>query len=170
MGLFKDVVEGFANGFATAAVDHANAARTHGHSAIGSGRIELLCRYIGWEIDERTSEGIALHFNEPAVGIRKVIVAQNADLVVLFSTDSTTRLPGHRVPIEVLGYLLTRNTQLAGCAWQASEMDNAGTVLFTLAYSALVEGLDPGAFKGICEAMVKEASEFDAKMRAAGLM
>ncbi len=169
MGMFKDVVEGFANGFATAAVDHANATRTLGHSAIGSGRIELLCRHIGWDIDERTSEGIALHFNDPVVSIRKVMLAQNANLV-LFSTDSATRLPGHRVPIEVLGYLLTRNKQLAGCAWQASAMDNTGTVSFALAYCALVEGLDPGAFKGICEAMVKEASEFDAKMRAAGLL
>jgi hypothetical protein len=133
------------------------------------GRIERLCQELGWSIDERNSEGVALYFNDSVIGVRKVLVTEGAKLM-LISTFSGAVVPGARVPIEVMGYLLTRNTQLAAAAWQASIMDNCGDVKFALAYCALVEGIDTAAFKVICEAMVREAHEFDVKMRAAGLL
>jgi hypothetical protein len=133
------------------------------------GRIERLCQELGWSIDERNGEGVVLYFNDPAIGVRKVLVTEGAK-VMLISTFSAAVIPASRVPIEVIGYLLTRNTQLAAAAWQAAIMDNGGNVKFALAYCALVEGLDTAAFKVICETMVNEAHEFDVKMRAAGLL
>jgi hypothetical protein len=89
---------------------------------------------------------------------------------MLISTFSGAVVPVSRLPLEVMGYLLTRNRQLASGAWQASVMDNDGSVKFALAYCALVAGLDAAAFKIICEAMVQEAHEFDVKMKAIGLL
>jgi hypothetical protein len=45
-----------------------------------------------------------------------------------------------------------------------------GNVAFSLNYCALAAGLHPGIFKMLCETMVKEAHEFDAKMNEAGLL
>jgi hypothetical protein len=43
-------------------------------------------------------------------------------------------------------------------------------VAFSLSYCALAAGIDPGVFKMLCETMVKEAHEFDAKMDEIGLL
>jgi hypothetical protein len=169
MGLFRDAVEVFAAGFAMAATDNLRNGRLLGHSWHGAGRIDRLCQEIGWGVDERTSDGVALYFNDPLVRIRKVM-ATEGDRLVLFQTFSAAVIPAARLPVQVLGYLLSRNTELATCAWQASVNDNNGNLAFALAYCALVEGLDAYAFKNICEVMVKEAYEFDAKMKAAGLL
>ena len=48
--------------------------------------------------------------------------------------------------------------------------DNGVSVKVALAYCALIPRLDATALKVICEAMVKEAHEFDVKMKAAGLL
>ena len=134
-----------------------------------SGRIERLCQEVGWGIDERNSDGVVLYFNDPVIRIRKVMVTEGTK-VMLISTFSGAVVAASRVPVEVMGYLLTRNTQMAAGAWQASVMDNDGNVKFALAYCALVAGLDATAFKVICEAMVKEVHEFDVKMKVAGLL
>jgi hypothetical protein len=103
------------------------------------------------------------------IRIRKIAVTEGAKLI-LFSTFSAARIPGTRVPIEIMGYLLNRNTSLATCAWQASVSDHDGIASFALAYCALTEGLDAGALKSLCEVMVREVQEFDGKMREAGLV
>ena len=169
MGLFRDAVEGFAAGFAMAATDNVRNGRLLGHPWHGAGRIDRLCQEIGWSIDERTSDGVVLYFNDPLVRIRKVVVTESTRLILL-QTFSAATMPAARVPVQVMGYLLSRNTELATCAWQASVNDNSGNVAFALANCALVGGLDAAAFKAICEAMVKEAYEFDVKMKAAGLL
>lgn len=163
MGMLGNVLEAVVNATASAV---AKSLLPQGQAA---GRIERLCQELGWSIDERNGEGVGLYFNDPTIGVRKVLVTEGAK-VMLISTFSGAVVPPSRVPAEVLGYLLTRNTQLAAAAWQASVMDNDGQVKFALAYYALIEGLNAAAFKIICEAMVKEAHEFDVKMKAAGLL
>ncbi len=133
------------------------------------GRVEGLCQELGWAVDERNSDGIALYFHDSAGGIRKVMVTEGAK-VLLISTFSRAVVPSSRVPIQVLGYLLARNTEMAAGAWQASATEHGGSVKFALAYCALSDGLNAAAFKVICEAMVREAHEFDVKMKAAGLL
>jgi hypothetical protein len=169
MGLFKDMMEGFANGFVSATANSLRAGSQQGLSSNGPALIERLCQEVGWTVDERTSDGVVLYFNDPVVRIRKVIVTEGSKLMLL-STFSGASIPASRVPAEVMGYLLTRNTQMAAGAWQASVMDNDRNVSFALAYYALVGGLDGATFKIFCEAMVKEAHEFDVKMKAAGLL
>jgi hypothetical protein len=163
MGMLGNAFEAFINATASAV------AKSLLPQTQASGHIERLCQELGWSIGERNGEGVVLYFNDPAIGVRKVLVTEG-DKVVLISTFSGAVVPAARLPVEVMGYLLTRNTQLAAAAWQASVMDNDGSVKFALAYCALVVGLDATAFKVICEAMVKEAHEFDVKMKAAGLL
>lgn len=45
-----------------------------------------------------------------------------------------------------------------------------GNAMFALKYYALAGGLHEGAFKMLCESMVKEAHAFDAKMQEAGVL
>lgn len=163
MGMLGNVFEAVINATASAV------AKNLLLQAQASGHIERLCQELGWSIDERNGEGVVLYFNDPAIGVRKVLVTEGAK-VMLISTFSGAVVPVSRVPIEVMGYLLTRNTQLAVAAWQASVMDNGGSVKFALGYCALIAGLDATAFKVISEAMVREAHEFDVKMKAAGLL
>lgn len=133
-----------------------------------AGHIERLCQELGWSINDCNGEGV-LYFRDTTIGVRTVLVKRGLKFA-LISTCSEAMLPASRLPAEVMGYLLTRNTQLAMAAWQASVMDNDGQVKFALSYCAFVPGLDAAAFKIICEAMVKEAHEFDVKMKAAGLL
>ncbi len=163
MGMLGNAFEAFLNATASAV------AKNLLPQAQASGHIERLCQELGWPIDERNGEGVVLYFNDPTLGVRKVLVTEGAK-VMLISTFSGAVVPAARLPVEVMGYLLTRNTQLAAAAWQASVMDNGGSVKFALAYCALIAGLDATTFKVICEAMVKEAHEFDVKMKAAGLL
>lgn len=163
MGMLGNAFEAFINATASAV------AKSLLPQVQASGHIERLCQELGWSIDERNGEGGVLYFNDPEIGVRKVLVTVGAK-VMLISTFSGAVVPASRLPVEVMGYLLTRNTQLAAAAWQASVMDNGGNVKFALAYCALIAGLDAAAFKVICEMMVKEAHEFDVKMKAAGLL
>jgi hypothetical protein len=163
MGMLGNVFEAVINATASAVVKNLLPQER------ASGHIERLCQELGWAIDERTSDGVVLYFNDPAIRIRKIMVTEGAK-VMLISTFSGAVVPASRLPAEVMGYLLTRNTQMAAGAWQASVMDNDGGVKFALAYCALIAGLDATALKVICEAMVKEAHEFDVKMKAAGLL
>jgi hypothetical protein len=163
MGMLGTAFEAFLNATASAV------AKSLLPQAQASGHSERLCQELGWSIDERNGEGVVLYFNDPEIGVRKVLVTEGAK-VMLISTFSGAAVPASRLPVEVMGYLLTRNTQLAGAAWQASVMENSGSVKFALSYCALIAGLDAAAFKVICEVMVKEAHEFDVKMKAAGLL
>lgn len=163
MGMLGNAFEAFLNATASAV------AKSLLSQTQASGHIERLCQELGWSIDERNGEGVVLYFNDPTLGVRKVLVTEGAK-VMLISTFSGAAVPASRLPVEVMGYLLTRNTQLAAAAWQASITDNGGNVKFALAYCALIAGLDAAAFKIICEAMVQEAHEFDVKMKAVGLL
>jgi hypothetical protein len=71
MGLFQEVVKGFVNGFVAGFTDNGSASQ----APRGLAAIEQLCRELGWSVDERVGDhGIVLHFRDPLVNIRKVLV------------------------------------------------------------------------------------------------
>lgn len=165
MGLFNEVVKGFVNGFVAGVSDNGPAPQSrHGVAAI-----ERLCRELGWSVDERLGDtGIVLHFRDPLVNIRPVMVTCGESIASI-STFSGADIPAGRVPAEVLGYLLRRNNELTTGAWRIPNSDN-GNASFVVAYYALIGGLDSATFKYICDTQVKEAHVFDTKMQAAGLL
>jgi hypothetical protein len=85
-----------------------------------------------------------------------------------FTVFSTVTIPAEQVPAAALGYLLQRNRELLP-AWQMVVHDS-GDVTFALYYCALASGLHQGVFKMLCETMIQEAHDFDAKMHEAGLL
>jgi hypothetical protein len=120
MGLFNEVVKGFVNGFVAGV--SANGSVTQ--SPRGVAAIEQLCRELGWSVDERVGDhGIVLHFRDPLVNIRKVLVTCG-ESVASVSPFSAAPLSSNRVPQEVLGYLLIRNNELTTAAWRVSAADD----------------------------------------------
>ena len=168
MSLFKEFVEGITSGVVSVAseLQCLNSAGTPRACDV----VEACCRQIGWSIDERLNANeVCLYFNDPLVRIRKVVVSTgDHGSIVGFTVFSAVSIPAQQVPAAVLGYLLQRNSQLF-VAWQMGTRDS-GEVAFTLNYCALALGLHHGFFKMLCETMVKEAQEFDAKMHEAGLL
>jgi hypothetical protein len=162
MGLWTEFAGGLLNGVAAAAARPPAGGRTAG--------VEALCRQIGWSVDERTGTGnLLLHFRDPIVGVRKVLVAASPDgTLVTFAAVSVATVPPGRVPPDLLLHLLGRNADLALGAWGAGEVE--GRVNFRVTYSAGAAGLDAGVFKAACEELVREARGLDAKLQAAGLL
>jgi hypothetical protein len=165
MSIFSDIgelVDVFLSGAAAAAGNG---------SAGGHQRTFRNCRALGWSVDEVKGNHVLLHFNDSQAvgGIRKVAVFNGDEGLVAFRCLSHAFLPrGRQVPEEVLGYLLVRNGERAVGAWGLSVTDQS--VAFALDYTALGDAFDPPALKFICGELVAEASAFDAKMRAAGLL
>ena len=85
-----------------------------------------------------------------------------------FTAFSTARLPARQVPAAVLSYLLRRNAN-PFVAWQMCLLEG-GEVGFACSYRLPAAGLHPGVFKLLCETLVAEARQFDAKMDDAGLL
>ena len=168
MSLFTDFVEGFASGLASALSEQSScdpAAAAHAGDVV-----EECCRQLGWSVDERVSANeVCLHFNDPLVRIRKVHIGIGGQgTIVGFTVFSAATMPAQNVPATVLAHLLQRNCDLF-VAWETCRQDG-GNVGFALTYCALAAGLDHWNFKTVCEAMVKEAHDFDAKMHEAGLL
>jgi hypothetical protein len=163
MNLFKDFVEGVASGFVSAVAE-----RSPGNSACDV--VTACCRQLGWSIDEHLNANqIQLHFKDPLIGIRKVLVSVgDHGTLVGFQVSSAATIPAAKVQASILGYLLARNEDLLS-AWRMS-VDDSDDVNFRLNYVAIASGLDHGIFRMLCESMVKEAYEFDAKLNAAGLL
>jgi hypothetical protein len=163
MSLFMDFVESVASGVVSAVSERSSV------SSAGDA-VRTCCEQLGWSIDERLNANeVCLHFNDPLVGIRKVLVGiGDHGTIVGFTVFSAVNIPSQQVPAAALGHLLQRNSKLF-VAWQMCIRDG-GDVAFALNYCALAVGLQPGVFKMLCETMVKEAHEFDVKMREAGLL
>ena len=163
MSLFKEFVEGVASGFASASSDR-SAARSAGDV------VAACCRQLGWSIDERPgADELSLHFNDPLIGIRKVLIGIGGQgTVVGFSVFSAVRIVADKIPASVLSYLLRRNHNLC-VAWRIG-VGNGGNAVFALNYCTLASGLDPAVFKMLCNTMVTEAHQFDAKMKHVGLL
>jgi hypothetical protein len=164
MGLFKDIVEGFTNGVVSAAADGRVVGAGHGTQVI-----QTCCSQLGWGIDERVgSSGFVLHFKDPLVGIRKLLitVGESGRIIVLL-VSSAGHFSPQQLSSEVLGYLLRRNSELVFGAWRLAADT---TTTFDLTYGLLASGLDAAVFKALCESMCKEVYDFDAKLRQAGLL
>ncbi len=132
--------------------------------------IETCCQELGWAIDERPSAGrVALHFNDPVTRIRKVLVSiVEGGSMVSFTVASAVTMPAKEIPANVLGYLLERNSARL-VAWHVSVGDD-GSAVFGINYRALTPGLNPGVFRMLCQMLLQEASEFDDRMRKAGVL
>jgi hypothetical protein len=132
--------------------------------------VETCCQQLGWSIDERPSaRKMCLHFTDPLIRIRKLLVGiDDRGIYVGFTVFSAACVPPWQVPLEALGYLLERNGN-PFVGWQMCIADD-GNVGFTVNYLALAAGLRPEIFKLLCETMINEAHEFDAKMDKAGLL
>jgi hypothetical protein len=134
-----------------------------------TGRIDHLCRQLGWRVDEREGKSIRLYFNDPLAKCRKVYIDMGKNQRVWFMVYSFARLPMQRIPVQVLGHLLRQNSDLGLGAWQV-QVDDHHETAFALQYAALGEGLTAAVFKHVCESMIREAITFDGKMLSAGLL
>ena len=154
MSLFKEFVEGVTSGIVSAASE----------SSSSSDVVETCCQGLGWSVDERLgAEDVRLHFKDPLIGIRKVVVlGGDQDGAVTFCVGSAVDLPLQEVPVVALAYLLERNRE-PFVRWQMNRGGD-GKVSFALCYSVPAPGLNPSMFKTVCETMVQEAHEFDGLM------
>lgn len=169
MSVWREIVEGFAEGFLTAAAYQSQVVPYHG-GAGECGRIDRLCRELGWSVDERsvTENAVYLHFNT-RYGLRRLRIADGEDSIVTFSAHSSAVIAARNVPADVLVYLLHRNVHGSGLGMWAMTVDDRNNVLFHLMYQPFGDGLDSEGFKYICESLINEAVDFDDKLRAAGL-
>src|SRR5712691_3957503 len=118
MGFFQDFVEGFTNGVQSMLANGSSRGQEHG-------RIERLCREIGWTVNERDAEVIRLHFNGPHGEIRKVSIRSGDADVALFMVFSMAFV--RTVPQPVMEYLLMRPIDLRFGSWIVS-CDDDGDV------------------------------------------
>ena len=166
MGLLSDFIGGLADGmfFAACRAD-ALASATYQEA----GRIDRLCRELGWFVDERKGELILLHFNDPK-GVRKVMIAGGDNSLVHFATYSFATLPAKNVTGEILVYLLQRNFSNTSVGAWSLQVDESNQGSFYFEYSALGTGLDAQTLQFICGELCKEAVDFDNKLRSSGLL
>jgi hypothetical protein len=168
MGMFKDVMEGFTNGFLSAAVDSLRNGRSQGNGSNGQALVERMCQELGWPIDERDGTTILLYFKDPILRVRKVAI-NTGESVIGFTVLSAATLNPRQVSAEIMAYLLLCNSKLGGSAWQMFESGN-GNAGFSVAAYMLMDGMNSAMFKFLCESMAKAAHEFDAKLNSAGLL
>ncbi|WP_020472336.1 hypothetical protein [Zavarzinella formosa] len=169
MGFFADFAQGFVRGAMAGAIAQ-NLGQPPGRISGGAEIIERLCRQVGWDTDGRGRNVVSLHFNDPLMGTRQLrIQAGEEGRVAILSVASAATLSARRVPDDLPACLLARNASLLAGAWQAS-VSETGEVAFVLKYCALLDGLDSGAFKYLCETLLCEANALDTRMAAAGLL
>jgi Putative bacterial sensory transduction regulator len=169
MNFMRDFFGGVVDGLVNGATNHRRAAPTNG-SAISHGRIERLCRELGWPVDERERNVIRLHFNGSDGEVRKVRITGVDKSLVSFFVPSDAVLPVDRVPADLLGYLLRRNLNDSGIGMWGIMVNDDDDVTFLIYYMALGDGLDAEALKYICESLTSEAADFDDRLRKAGLL
>ncbi len=103
MSLFTDFFDGIVSGFVpaseTAPADSACEV------------VERCCQQLGWSIDERLNANeMCLHFNDPIIGIRKVMLSIGDRGATLdFTVFSAVDIPAKQVPTAALGYLLAQS-------------------------------------------------------------
>lgn len=151
-------------GFADAMVGIANAV----NAMNGRGRIERLCRELGWSIDGRDGNQLTLNFNCPVIGERPVFIREGDKSLVFITAYSFASFDSRRVPDEVMGLALLRSSESPAGKWEMRLYD--GKAFFVVAYNALGAALDAATFKYICSSMVTIASNFDENMKAMGYL
>jgi hypothetical protein len=170
MNFMRDFFSGVVDGLVNGAANQMRSAPGGGRAS-DRGRIERLCRELGWSVDERDGNAILLHFRAPDGEMRKVRISGGDNSMVGFITHSHAVLSADRVPPDLLGYLLRRNLEDSGMGtWSITVDDDDNDVTFHLFYTALGAGLDAQTFEYICESLSSEASHLDDKLRRAGLL
>jgi hypothetical protein len=156
--------------FKQSAIDMPPAASENLSVSAARNRITGCCQALGRAVDERLSaDKILLHFHDPLIRIRKVLIGvENQGAIVSFTVSSAVKLPAKQAPAAVLGHLLLRNGEQSA-VWRISIGDD-DQVSFVLGYRVPAAALAPSLFKMLCENMVKEVHVFDAKMHEAGLI
>jgi len=168
MSFMRDFFGGFAEGIVNGAAKQLRDAPTNGRAS-GHGRIERLCRELGWSVDQRDENGIVLYFSSSDGDKRKVRIAGGDKTLVGFSTFSYAVLAVRQVSSDLLAYLLQRNFNESGIGtWSIIVEDDE--VSFHLCYTSLGEGLDAPTLQYICESLANEAGDFDDKLRNAGVL
>ena len=163
MNLLKDIFEGVTKAVVSGVSERSDAPSP-------GDVVDACCRELGWRIDERPAANkICLHFKDPRLGVRRVIVnAGSPEGMIAFTVYSAATLPARLVPADVLGYLLERNGKTL-ITWQI-QISGEGNVNFLLDHYAFAAGLRPGLFKWICDALVCEAQDFDDRLHKSGLL
>ena len=158
MGVFSTFMRGVTKGRRSAVSERS----VHHASEL----VEYFCQQLGWSIDERIdAREIRLHFKDPLIGIRKVVVTASTDDPAMSFTmrSSVGLMPARKVPADALAYLLERNSRLI-VTWQMY-LGSDGNALFGMSYYTYSLAMNPTFFKHICETMVQEDQAFDAKMK-----
>jgi hypothetical protein len=100
MSVFWQVAENFARGFLDAAGREGAIHYGLGRDGSERGRIERLCRQLGWTVDERIGTMIVLHFRQGT--IHKIYIDAGDGALVSF-TAYGLMLPASEVREETLG-------------------------------------------------------------------
>ena len=163
--------DAFVNGYHTMAglMHNGNGHAAQRGNAKVRGRIERLCRELGWTVDGREDGMLRLDFHHGELGTRSVRVLGGDDGLATLIAYSGALPPPANVPEEVLGYLLNRNVTANFGGWFA-DVTADGKAIFGVLYRILGDGTQAQGLKFICESMVGEVCAFDLTMKAAGLL
>jgi hypothetical protein len=158
MGSWTDMISDFAEGF----VD----------SYRSVGRIERLCRELGWSVDEREGNKIRLHFNIAGGGIRKISIVNGDECLITFLAHSSAVFAADDISPKLLAYMLCRNLEGGEIgAWGINIDRNTRSLCsFHVIYRALGDGLNAAALQYICKSLCEETGDFEDKLRQAGLL
>jgi hypothetical protein len=97
-----------------------------------------------------------------------MVTAGGKGHIAILSVFSAATYRPADLPPHLGDFLLLRNKEAMFAAWALTDLE--GQVGFVASYTALVDGLDAGTFKLVCETLVKEVSAVDGGLRATGLL
>lgn len=169
MSFMREIWGEFVDGIVNGGVNHREAAPAGGRAG-GHGRIERLCRELGWAVDEREGNVIRLHLSSADGEMRKVRITRGDESLVGFFVPSEAVLPARRVPPKLMAYLLSRNLEDSGIGMWGINVDDDDDATFVIYYMALGDGLTAQTLEYICESLAAEAAHVDDKLRRAGLL
>lgn len=160
MSLFGELAQSFVKGALTTLAEQRPTVRTLSYP------VEQWCRELGRTVDEWDQRTAFLHFDELLAGCRTVSVRSNEDGATVLMTSSLVVLDA--VPPAVAACLLDRSPNLPFGAWTTGRFERGVGIFLT--HRTPTEGVTATVFRRACEALVREAHDFDAKMRAAGFL
>ena len=167
MSVWRVLIEGLTSGF----LESGGLERLRNNNGVRyeeRGRIERLCREIGW-ITQASWATASASISNARWSASGDCWSRAATGVALLSVMSFAEVPAHNFPHEILSYLLARNAEMVLATWSI-QTDEHGAARFFCRYDAIGMGLHSGLFKYACEKLLAEVSEFDLRMRKAGLL
>lgn len=175
MSMWGDLIESFKGG--NHSVGRHN--QTGGIHAIAShtqaivfqpsaGRIERLCRELGWRWEKRGTDAYTIHFRGPQSHHREIRI-EDGDACMVVMTAHSDAVMRNASP-DILAYLLLKNFKGSGVGMWAMNVDPLKNIWFYLSYLAIGDGLTAASFKFICQSLLDEVDDFDNKMRGSGFL